>query len=238
MSGIAPKDVIAVIPARGGSKGVPRKNIRPLLGKPLIAWTIDAALAANSVSRVIVSTDDHEIAVIARACGAEVPFMRPDEFAQDDTPDMPVLKHALEFLTVKENHDCAMVAWLRPTAPLRLADDIDAAIDVLAKSTADSVRSVSVSKAHPYWMKTLSDGVLQPFVPGEDEQKYPRRQALPPVYALNGAVDVMRTKTLQGWATLWGARVAGYVMPPERSVDIDTEADFVVAEALLRARKT
>ncbi len=230
------KDVIALIPARGGSKGVPRKNVRPLLGKPLIAWTIDAALAAKSVRRVIVSTDDHEIAVLARACGAEVPFMRPAEFAQDDTTDMPVLKHALEFLTVKESYDCEMIAWLRPTAPLRTADDIDTAVTILASSDADSVRSVSASKAHPYWMKTISDGVLHPFIAGEDEHKYPRRQTLPPAYGLNGAVDVTRTKTLQGWSTLWGERIAGYIMPPERSIDIDMESDFVIAEALLKAR--
>jgi CMP-N-acetylneuraminic acid synthetase len=238
MTGGSPKDVIALIPARGGSKGVPRKNVRALLGKPLITWTIDAALAAKSVGRVIVSTDDHEIAVLARACGAEVPFMRPAEFAQDDTPDLPVLKHALEFLTTKESHDCAMVAWLRPTAPLRTADDIDAAIAILAASDADSVRSVSTSKAHPYWMKTISDGILHPFVPGEDERKYPGRHTLPPAYCLNGAVDVTRTRTLQGWSTLWGERIAGYIMPPERSIDIDSESDFLVAEALLRARET
>lgn len=236
MSGLSPSEVIAVIPARGGSKGVPRKNIKPLLGKPLIAWTIDAALAAKSVGRVIVSTDDHEIAVVSRACGAEVPFMRPAEFAQDDTPDLPVLKHALEFLGTKEGATCKAVVWLRPTAPLRTADDIDTAVALLTKTGAHSVRSVSATKAHPYWMKTLSGDLLSPFVPGEDERKYPRRQTLPPAYSLNGAVDVTSIKTLEGWNTLWGERIAGYIMPPERSIDIDTESDFVIAEALLKAR--
>jgi CMP-N-acetylneuraminic acid synthetase len=235
MSGIAPNDVIAVIPARGGSKGVPRKNIKPLLGKPLIAWTIDAAQAAKSVGRVIVSTDDHEIAVIARACGAEVPFMRPAEFAMDDTPDLPVLKHALEYVG-RDTYKA--VVWLRPTAPLRTAGDIDEAVALLTKTGAQSVRSVSATKAHPYWVKTLSGHFLAPFIPGEDEGKYPRRQLLPPAYSLNGAVDVTAVKTLEGWTTLWGTRMAGYIMPPERSIDIDTQGDFVIAEALLKARQT
>lgn len=220
---------LALIPARGGSKGVPRKNIQILLGKPLIAWTIETALQASSVGRVVVSTDDAEIAEVAKTFGAEVPFMRPAALAQDDTPDFPVLAHALENIAAE------VIVWLRPTAPLRTVADIDQAIATLAETGADSVRSVSTSKAHPYWMKTLDGDILRPFVPDRDERSYPRRQTLPPAYVLNGVVDVTTAKTAKG-GTMWGEKIAAYVMPADRAVDIDTETDFTIAESLLQRR--
>jgi CMP-N-acetylneuraminic acid synthetase len=226
---------IAIIPARGGSKGVPRKNIRALGGKPLIAWTIEAARNAASIGRIVVSTDDAEIAAVARRLDAEVPFLRPAELAADATPDHPVCRDVL--IRLRETGATVdTVAWLRPTAPLRLAADIDAAVALLGESTADSVRSVAATKAHPYWMKTIADGLLVPFVPGKDEYSHPNRQSLPPVYLLNGAVDIVRASQVIERGTMWGERIAAYVMPPERSVDIDTPADFAVAEALLTAR--
>lgn len=223
--------ILGLIPARGGSKGVPRKNIRMLAGKPLIAWTIEAALKASCVGRVVVSTDDDEIAAIAKKHGAEVPFLRPDVLAADDTPDFPVLQHALESL----NRSYEYIVWLRPTAPLRVFEDIDQAVAELALTGADSVRSVSATKAHPYWMKTLDGPLLKPFVPGHDERNYPRRQSLPPAYLLNGAVDVTTRKTVAG-GSMWGEKIAAYVMSPDRSLDIDTETDLIAAEALLQKR--
>lgn len=234
---VNPSDVVALIPARGGSVGVPRKNIRPLAGKPLIAWTIAAAEKASTVGRVLVSTDDEEIAGIARSLGADVPFMRPPTLAQVETPDLPVCIHVLEELQRRESVRPKYVVWLRPTAPLRTADDIDQALSILAATGAESVRSVSMTKAHPYWMKTLENGRLRPFVEGCDEHTHTRRQMLPPVYMLNGAVDAVRADIVREDYPLWGKDVAAYVMPAERSIDIDTSADFAVAEALL-ARET
>ena len=132
--------VLGLIPARGGSKGIPRKNLRELAGKPVLAWTIEAALACPLLDRVLVSTDDDEIAAAARACGAEVPFARPAQLANDDTPDLPVYRHALETL----GYEFDVVAWLRPTAPLRTAEDIAAAVRLLEETGADCVRSVGV----------------------------------------------------------------------------------------------
>lgn len=235
MVSFLPDTVLALIPARGGSKGVARKNIRPLLGKPLLAWSIETALAAKSIGRVLVSTEDEEIAAIARSYGADVPFMRPVELAQDDTTDLPVLQQVLETLKTTENKTYDAVVWLRPTAPIRRAGDIESMLDVLAKTEADSVRSVSLTgKAHPYWMKTINDGFLHPFVAGQDEKVYPRRQTLPPAYALNGNIDVTRTRTFQKTGSIWGDHVAAYVMPPEHSIDIDTDVDFAIAEVLLK----
>lgn len=229
------RHVLGLVPARGGSKGVPRKNIRPLAGRPLIAWTIDAALQSTVVDRLIVSTDDSEIATIAAECGAEVPFMRPAELAADDTPDLPVLLHALDWLRVEAHDEPDLVVWLRPTAPMRLASDIDRGAGLLVETGADCVRSVCPSEHHPYWMKRLEDGRLMSFMPGHDERSYYSRQLLPPVYRLNGAVDVVwAERVLRSEDRLfWGwDDIRGYVMPVERSTDIDTEQDLRMVEFL------
>ena len=156
--------VLAIIPARGGSKGVPHKNIRPLCGKPLIAWTIEVALACPTLERIIVSTDDLAIAEVARTYGAEVPFIRPAKLAQDDTPDLPVYNHTLMWLAENENYFPELVAWLRPTVPLRAVQDVEAAVALLQRSDFDCVRSVCKAEHHPYWMKRLDNGCLVPFV--------------------------------------------------------------------------
>lgn len=170
---------ICIIPARGASKGVNRKNIRQLGGKPLIAWTIKTSLSCSSLQRIIVSTDDLEIANIAKEYGAEVPFLRPPELAKDSTPDFPVYQHTISWLTEHENFQPDIVVWLRPTSPLRSVEDIKNAIDILVKSQADSVRSVCLSEHHPYWMKRLEGDRLIPFIDGFDERKFFRRQLLP-----------------------------------------------------------
>lgn len=229
-------DCLAVIPARGGSRSVPRKNIRLLGGKPLIAWTIEQALSCPSLDRVIVSTDDAEIADIARKYGAEVPFMRPVELAQDDTPDLPVCRHALSWLAEQENYSPEIVVWLRPTAPLRTVQDVEAAIRIMLDTGADSVRSVCEVEHHPYWMKRLDGDRLAPFIAGKDEGTYFQRQLLPSTYRLNGAVDLMRTKAVMEQAVLFGGDVRGYVMPAERSVDLNIEIDFAIVELLLKEK--
>jgi CMP-N,N'-diacetyllegionaminic acid synthase len=221
---------LGLIPARGGSKVVPRKNVRELAGKPVIAWTIEAALACRRLDRVVVSTDSEEIAELARSHGADVPFLRPAEHAQDDTPDDPVYLHALEWLAAHEGFEPDAVAWLRPTAPLRTAEDVEATLRILEQSGADCVRSVCAAEHHPYWMMRLNGDRLRPFVEGTEA--YYRRQLLPPVYRLNGAVDAVRCSTV-AQVGLFEGDVRAYVMPPERSVDLDGELDFALAEILL-----
>jgi len=213
---------LGLIPARGGSKSVPRKNVRELAGKPLIAWTVEAALA-SALDRVVVSTDDEEIAEVARAAGAEVPFLRPVELARDDTTDLPVYRHALAAL----GSEPVAVAWLRPTAPLRAVADIDAAVELLLETGADAVRSVCRAEHSPYWMGRLDDGRFVPLLDAIPD----RRQLLPDVYRLNGAVDVARCSSVRD--VLFGGDVRAYVMPLERSADIDSELDLAVAELLL-----
>ncbi len=233
----ASQPCLALIPARGGSKTVPHKNIKLLAGKPLLAWTIEAALASDSVERVVVSTDSPQIRDVARQRGAEAPFLRPAEFAQDDTPDLPVYLHTLRWLAEQEDYHPWAVAWLRPTTPLRSAADVDAAVQLLADSAADCVRSIVAVEHHPYWMKTLNGNCLQPFIEGKDERQYYQRQLLPTAYRLNGAVDVTRCDGVLANEVLYGNDMRGYVMPAERSVDIDTELDFAMAETILKAKE-
>lgn len=224
---------MGIVPARGASKKVPRKNIRPLAGKPLIAWTIEVALKSRCINRLVVSTEDAEIAEIARKYDAEVPFLRPAELSQDDTPDLPVCQDTLTWLSKNENYCPDIVVWLRPTCPLRRVYDIDAALDKLTTSGADCVRSVSLVEHHPYWMKRLEQDRLLPLIEGRDEQTYYQRQLLPPVYRLNGAVDVVKAESVVKQDKLFAGDMRAYVMPPEFSLDIDTERDFMLAEVII-----
>ena len=172
--------------ARGGSKSLPRKNLAPLAGRPLIAWTIEAALRCREVGRVVVSTDDDEIAAVARTLGAEVPFRRPPELAEDDTPTMPVIMHALHWLEDEQGYVPDAVVVLQPTSPLRIADDITGAITLARERSAESVISVSPSWSHPHLAKRIAaDGRLEEFMV---HPRVDRRQDLEPVYSLNGAI--------------------------------------------------
>lgn len=229
--------IIAIIPARGGSKGVPRKNIREIAGKPLIAWTIETALSCGRLDRVIVSTEDDEIAKIASNYGAEIPFLRPREIAQDDTPDLPVYQQALSWLNEHEKYCPDIIVWLRPTAPLRIVEDIEGAIRLLTETQADWVRTVCEAEHHPYWMKQLKGDRLLPFLEDMETEKYYRRQLLPPVYRLNGVVDVAWRETVMEKRLLYSGDVRGYVMPLERSIDLDNEVDFLLTEALMGRKK-
>jgi len=226
------KTILGLIPARGGSKGVPRKNIRIVLGKPLIAWTIEAAKTCPLLNRVIVSTDDEEIAHVSREFGADVPFVRPRELAQDSTPDLPVCRHALQWLAEHDGFSPDIVVWLRPTAPLRTSYDIEDAINLLCESNVDCVRSICVAEHHPYWMYRLENDILIPLM--EDVTVPANRQTLPEVYRLNGAVDVIRTESIPESGHLFSGSICGFVMPIERSIDIDQEIDLLISELLLK----
>lgn len=225
---IGGKSVLALIPARGGSKGVPGKNIRAAGGKPLIAWTIAAAKASRYVDRLILSSDDPSIAAVAREFGCEVPFMRPAEFATDKADSMVVVRHALTSLA--ERYDYLLL--LQPTSPLRNAADIDAALDLFIASGAKTCVSVCEPDKHPYWMVTMAaDGAVQHLFP--PEQIPTRRQDAPPIFALNGAIYIAPTDYLAAGGDFITAGTVGHVMPKDRSFDIDTELDLRLADFLL-----
>lgn len=228
-------DVVALIPARGGSKGVPRKNLCSLGGLPLVAWAVRVALRSESVERVIVSTEDKEIAQVAREAGAEVPVLRPMRLAQDDSPDFGVWEHLLDWFVTHESYRPDFMVWLRPSVPFRSPCHIDDAVDLLISSGADWVRSVSPVGEHPFWMKRVTDGGrLEPIIAGKDEQMYFQRQRLPRVYRLNGSVDVARIESLVPGEPGRGDCRA-YVMDEVSGLDIDTPIDLLLAEAVVGA---
>ena len=233
-------NVLAIIPARGGSKGVPRKNIKPFCGKPLIAWTIEEARKSNYVTRIIVSTDDVEIADIARQYGAEVPFMRPAALAEDMTPDFPVFEHALLWLKEHEDYTPDIVIHLRTTSPLRIVADIDKGIELILKNPqADSVRAVTVAPLHPLkTYKLREDNLLMPFVP-EDIYgiKQPFNlpwQSLPKAYATGGYLSVIRPATILVKQSMCGDTMVGFEVDSKNVVDIDTPVQFALAETLMK----
>jgi N-acylneuraminate cytidylyltransferase/CMP-N,N'-diacetyllegionaminic acid synthase len=230
----APARVLAVIPARGGSKGVPHKNIRLLGGRPLISYTIDAASGARLLDRTVVSTDDTEIAEIARQYGAETPFLRPAELARDESLAEPVLDHALGWLEEHESYLPDYVMLLQPTSPLRTAEDIDNAISLALEKDADGVVSVCPAKHHPYLIKRLGeDGQISDFL--TLDRTYKRRQDLPPAFGLTGAIYMVKRDILLESHTFYTDRTYPYIMPVERSLDIDTLWDFAMAELILGA---
>lgn len=228
--------VLGLVPARGGSKGVPRKNVRELGGKPLIGYTIDAAREASRIDRVLVSTEDEEIAEIASSLGAEVPFLRPGVLARDETPMLPVIVHALEQV-IAEGWTPDLLCLLQPTFPFRRAEDIDGCIDRLEAQGADCVISVHrvPHQFNPHWVYfEQNDGSLR-LATGEPEP-IPRRQELPAAFHRSGAVYVSRRETLMDHGSLYGDRVTGYQTPSESSCNIDTLDDWALAEALLEER--
>lgn len=230
---IGGQSVLGLIPARGGSKGVPRKNLRTVGGKPLIAWTVAAARRAKTVDRVILSSDDAEIAEVARAYDCDIPFMRPAELATDDAAMLDVVRHAIRSL--EETYD--YVVLLQPTSPLRTAGDIDAAVELCHSARAPACVSVCEPEKSPFWNYYRCDGAaLFPILP-EPEKNAARRQELPPTYVLNGAIYVARSDWILDRRGFVGEGTLGYVMPRERSIDIDREMDIVIVEALLSARE-
>lgn len=240
MSSQSKLNILAIIPARGGSKSIPRKNIRLLAGHPLIAYSIAAGLAAKSVTRLIVSTDDQEIAEISRSYGAETPFLRPAECAQDDTPDLPVFHHALHWLDEQERYRPDMIVHVRPPAPLRPPQLIDEAVELLCQTPeADSVRGVGIAHHTPYKMwRTSDDGFLTPLLTDTSGERYNMpRQSLPTVYWHTGHIDVMRYDTLMRKNSMSGDRILPIVIDPLYCVDIDTENEWVYTEWLMMSGK-
>ncbi len=234
--------VLAVVPARGGSKGIPRKNVRLLAGKPLLAYAVEPALASSFVTRTVCSTDDEEIAEIARQLGAEVPFLRPAPLAQDASEDWPVFAHALRWLEEHEGWIPEIVVNLRPTSPLRRVEHVDRAIELLIETGADSVKSVNLARQHPHKMWSMAaggSGRMEPYLKtpfrltrGPD---VPRAE-LEPVYFQNGVVDVTRRSVILDRGVMIGQTVAGLVTEAEDAIDIDGPLDLALAELLLARR--
>lgn len=230
-------EVLAVIPARGGSKGIPRKNIRNFAGHPLIAWSIAAARQSKLVTRVIVSTDDEEIAQLAKKLGAEVPFLRPAELAQDLSVDLPLFTHALSWLKEHGNYQPEVVTQLRPTSPIRPVDLVDGAIQLLLDNPeAHSVRGLIPSGQNPYKMWRIDpNGRMQPLLPieGVAEPFNAPRQELPQTYWQTGHIDAIRTSTILDLNSLSGTVILPYMVDPAFTVDIDTLKDWSRAEWLV-----
>lgn len=224
--------VLGLIPARAGSKGVPRKNLRLLAGKPLLWYSIESAAAARRLGRVIVSTESDEIAAAARDAGAEVPFLRPATLAADDTPMLPVVAHALRTLA-DQGDEYDAVCLLQPTCPLRRPEDIDGCIGLLEGSAADSVVTVLKVPAryHPHWVfMENADGSLRP---ATDAPLAPRRQELAPAFHRDGSIYLTRAPVVLQDGSLYGRRTLGYRTDAERNVNIDDPEDWARAERLL-----
>lgn len=235
-------EILAIIPARGGSKGIPKKNIKELVGKPLIAYTIEEAKKSKYINRIIVTTDSKEIAEIANKYGAEIPFIRPEELSQNATLDLPVFQHCLNWLKDNESYLPDIIVHLRPTAPLRQTEHIDFGIEVMLKNIkeADSVRSVAKVDAHPLKMWRLEGDRLSSFIP-EDVYKIKEsynmpRQKLPSAFIQNGSVDVIKKDTIMKQNSMTGKNIFGFEMKGEESINIDNILDFMIAEILIKKR--
>src|SRR3989344_1743454 len=227
------KKILGIIVARGGSKSIPRKNIKLFAGKPLIAWSIEVGLNSQILDRLVVSTDDHEIASVSENFGAEVPFMRPNELAQDNTPTLPVLQHAVSFLE-KTGYVPDYVLLLEPTSPCRQVFHLKEAVQILENTDADSVVALGEVPRHfsPLWQFSIDqEKRLQLFGGGEIKNIIRRRQELPISYFRNGAFYIFKTSLLfSAEPSMYGADVRGYVIGPEYSVDIDMPEDWEAAE--------
>jgi len=231
------KQILAVIPARSGSKSVPHKNIRLIDGKPMIAYSIEHALASGYINRVIVSTDSEEYAKIARQYGAEVPFIRPLEYAQDSSLDIDVFLHALRFLKDTQDYVPDIIVQLRPTYPVRDAKDIDHMIEMMLKDDSiDSVRTIAPAKEIPHKMWYLSDqGLLEPILKDIPEAYNMPRQQLPKVMYQNANIDVVRARVITEEHSMSGKKIAGYQM--SKNFDIDTQEEFNRAAEYLKIRR-
>jgi YrbI family 3-deoxy-D-manno-octulosonate 8-phosphate phosphatase len=231
-------EVLAIIPARGGSKGIPRKNIRNFSGYPLIAWSIAAGLKSEFVTRVIVSTDDEEIAAVAREWGAETPFLRPAEFAQDNTTDLPVFEHAFKWLDENEGYRPEVVVQLRPTSPIRPQTCVDDAVRILLQhADADSVRGVVPAGQNPHKMWRLDAGGESPMrnllaVDGIEEPYNAPRQILPPIFWQTGHIDAIRPSALAN-GSMSGKNIYPLLIDPKFTVDLDNLNDWMRAEWLV-----
>ncbi|MCL5768338.1 acylneuraminate cytidylyltransferase family protein [Acinetobacter sp. ANC5681] len=226
--------VTALIPARGGSKRLPRKNIKLLVDKPLIAWSIEVAKACKYVDRVIVSTDDEEIKRISEQYGAEIPFLRPDYLSNDHASSFDVIKHAIDFLTLSKSNE--LIVLLQPTSPLRLVSEIDTALEFFVQKNAKGVVSISETEHSPMWSNTLpEDGCMSDFIRPEVQGK--RSQDLPKFFRLNGSIYIYETLSLLEQSKIFfNENVYGFQTSLETAVDIDTGLDFLIAETIMKNR--
>ena len=234
--GSADREVLALVPARGGSKSMSCKNLREVGGKPMVVHSVDHALKANSITRVILTTDDREIAEVGRAAGAEVPFLRPAEFAQDLSTDYEFVRHALEWLRDNESYTPELVVQLRPTTPVRDVRLIDRAVETLAaRPDADSLRAVTPACFSPYKMWQLADdGFLSPILqlPDIDEPYNQARQALPAIYQQDGFLDITRPRTIFEMGSITGRKILPFPID-QASIDIDYEGELVEANRFM-----
>lgn len=226
--------LLAIVPARGGSKGIPGKNIKPLAGRPLIGWTLDSARQSGVIDRLLVSTDSPEIAAVAAALGAPVPWLRPAELARDESPSIGFVLHALDRLAA-EGYAPEAVILLQPTSPFRSAGSIRQAVELYAKEGAESLVSVSAVAKHPWICAFIKDGRLQPVLPGAP--KFTRRQEMPPAYAPDGSIYITSPARLRSAKEFVSPDSVAFVSPPRESPDLDTPQDWAVAEALAARRE-
>ena len=228
--------MLAVVPARGGSKGLARKNLRPLAGRPLIVHTLDCAKAVPAIDRIIVTTDDEEIAAACKTEGVEVPFRRPAELASDDAAAVDVYLHTVDWLTAAEGEAPDQICVLLPTSPLRLASDVEGAIALFRDRRAEVVLSVTGAKPIAWHQKIEADGRLVPIDATPPREAIANRQELRHPMVLNGSIYVLDIEALRRTRSYFGARTYGYAMPADRSIDIDDEIDLRMAEALIAGR--
>lgn len=231
-------NILAVITARGGSKGILGKNIKKLGNKPLIVYTLDIAKKSKLITSCIVSTDDKDIVTVCKNHGADVPFMRPKELSKDDTPHLPVMKHAIEYMEKKLGKKFDYVVIFQPTSPFRIVEDIDGTIQKLIDTGADSAVSVCEwREAHPMKAKKLDGDYVTPYFQMETSTQ---RHKLETVYKRSGAVYAMKRDVVMGGKKprdLYGKKIAGYIVPTDRSIDIDIPFDWVKAEWMLEDLK-
>lgn len=232
------KNILGIIPARGGSKGLPGKNIKLMAGHPLIAYSIKAALASSSITRVIVTTDCEKIAQVARSYGAEVPFMRPSEFAGDLSTDLEVFKHALEWLEINENYKPDLVVQFRPTSPIRFVHDIEICIHKMQSSKADSLRIVTPAFHNPFkmWVMDEAGAQMQPLLKQDiiQESYNQPRQNLPEIYWQIGTLDVIRTHIITREKSMSGRHILPYIIDQQYAADIDDLESFKRAEEMIQ----
>lgn len=238
---MARSGIVGVIPARGGSKGLPGKNIRPLASKPLVAHTIEAARGARLIDRIILTTDSEEIASVGKQYGAEVPFIRPSELATDTAHTPPVLEHAVRYLEEHEGYEVSIIVTLQPTSPLRRPEHIDQAVEkLLSNDQLDSVISIKSVTFPPFWMMRIDGERLLPFVGDGTDYSLKERQEMPFLYQPNGAVYVTRRGLLRDKGVLFslyqGGNTGYILMDEDSSIDIDGLVDFVIADNLIQKK--
>ncbi|NFE20894.1 acylneuraminate cytidylyltransferase family protein [Clostridium botulinum] len=226
------KSVLSIIPARGGSKEVPRKNIKNLNGKPLIAYSIEEARKSKYIDRTVVSTEDVEIAKVSQKFGAEVPCLRPLELSRDDSPTIDCVIHMLNWLREEQNYIPDYVCLLQCTSPLRTYEDIDGTIEKALTSNFDGAVSVCEAEVNPYWTNVFDGDKLKYFL--EEGKQITRRQDLPRVYRINGSVYVIKTEILLDEEVLEPSNITGFIMRNKKSLDIDDNEDFMLADLLIK----